>query len=132
MPSRSPAIAAAAPPEADADVQQQGNLQIHGTYGEPPVCAAGAREADARFDVEGQTAVEQHLVRHFDMVTRACFRGGPKRAERDLQVGEGRAAAHGQHVLRAFLRRGRRDQQHGGDERQQTSHSVFPLAVSGV
>ena len=100
------------PPEADADVQQQGNLQIHGTYGEPLVCAAGARETDARFDVEGQTAVEQDLVRHSEVEARARTGIYPHVFDRDVVGRHVDAGTDAQDVFLVPLRP-------GGSRRQQ-------------
>ena len=66
-------------PDVEMVVDEQGDLHVERTHGHVVDVAvdfgggpaAAARKADARFEVEGQAAVEQDLVRHGEVESRA-------------------------------------------------------------
>lgn len=112
-------------PDVEMVVDEQGDLHVERTHGHVVDVAvdfgggpaAAARKADARFEVEGQAAVEQDLVRHGEVESRARTGVYPHVFDRD---GAGRhvdAGADAQDVLLIPLRPdGSRRQQDEQDE----------------
>lgn len=112
-------------PDVEMVVDEQGDLHVERTHGHVVDVAvdfggglaAAARKADARFEVEGQAAVEQDLVRHGEVESRARTGVYPHVFDRD---GAGRhvdAGADAQDVLLIPLRPdGSRQQQDEQDE----------------
>ena len=112
-------------PDVEMVVDEQGDLHVERTHGHVVDVAvdfgggpaAAARKADARFEVEGQAAVEQDLVRHGEVESRARTGVYPHVFDRD---GAGRhvdAGADAQDVFLIPLRPdGSRRQQDEQDE----------------
>ena len=107
-------------PDVEMVVDEQGDLHVERTHGHVVDVAvdfgggpaAAARKADARFEVEGQTAVEQDLVRHGEVEARARTGIYPHVFDRDVVGRHVDAGTDAQDVFLVPLRP-------GGSRRQQ-------------
>ena len=112
-------------PDVEMVVDEQGDLHVERTHGHVVDVAvdfsggpaAAARKADARFEVEGQAAVEQDLVRHGDVERGPRVGADGRTSGRNRVARQVQSGADAQDVLLIPLRPdGSRRQQDEQDE----------------